>query len=304
MAQKNVFSLIAKAFKALNDPENEELINEEAKNTLKINLVGILYFIIQSQMNIFVDFLISSPDTQLLITGLTENLYNGDQGLQIQIIELFKFMADFSQERRDEILDFFYDNILPMFLDHYNRLEKNEKFFSFVQQYIEFLVYCVKLHGYRSRTYLIQHKLLHTLYKGIALRQKSIDLALIRLVKSLVLSKDEFLLKYIANHNLLDDIFDIYVNNSRKDNLLSSSCLELFSIIQKEKIRRLIIHFGTRFNVRIEELGFANRFEKILADYELFTQNDKPIIVPSLETPQVLGQTPNGAEHPQDTLLV
>ena len=259
---------------AFNEPQIHELINEETINILKINLVGILYFIIQSQINTFVDFLTSSADAHLLVTGLTDNLFNGDQGLQIQITELFKFMVDSAHEKRDDILEFFSNNLFPVFLEHYQHLQKTEKFFSFVQQYIEFLIYCVKLHGYRIKHYITQHKLLQILYKGFTLKEKSIDLALIRFVKNLVLSKDDYIIKHIANNNLMDDIFDIYLKNTRKDNLLSSACLDLFTIIQKERIKKLVIHFGTRFQGKIEEFGLRNKFQKILMDYEQYIQQD------------------------------
>lgn len=267
--QRDVFSLLARAFEALqNQLEQPDLANETTKNILKINLIGILYFIIQNQMNAFIEFIKFSQDSQLLLNGFIQNLFTGDQGLQIQITELLKFMTDSTHEKRNEMLDLFYDVLLPTFLEHYEKMTNDEKFFSFVQQYIEILIHCVKNHGYRIRHYIIQHKLLHSLYKGFHIKDKSLNLAIVRLVKNIILNKDEFLLKYIANNNLLDDIFDVYVKNSKKDNLLSSACLELFNIIHKEKIKKLIYHFAPRFRERISEFGLTNTFQMLFLDYE------------------------------------
>lgn len=268
MAQRDIFTVIARAFAALNNPNDEELADEGTRNILKINLVGILFFIIQSQINSFIDFLKLAPEAQLMINGLTENLFYGDQGLQIQITEVFRYMTDSQHERKNETLDIFYHSVLPVFLEHYNQMENNEKFYSFVQQYIEILVHCVRLHNYRIRHYITQHKLLHILYKGFNVREKSVSLAIIRLVKNIVICRDDFLSKYIINSNLLDDIFEVYLKNCRKDNLLSSACLEFFTTLAKEKLNKLIIHFVSRFREKIQEYGLENIFHKIFAAYE------------------------------------
>jgi len=203
-----------------------------------------------------------------MIDSLIDNLFNGDQGLQIQITELFKYLTDSPFERKTEILDIFYGKLFPIFLEHFQKMENDEKFFCFVQQYMELLVHCVKPHGYRFRHYFIHHKLLHELYKALNLKEKSTSLAVIRLVKSLILSKDDYLIKYITRNNLLDQIFDVYLKNARKDNLLTSACLDFFNVLQKEKNRKLIYNFGSRFKDKIYEAGLENTFQRLLKDYE------------------------------------
>src|SRR5690606_29113154 len=136
------------------------------------------------------------------------------------------------------------------------------------QQYVEILIFCVRLHGYRIRHYIIQQKLLHTLYKGFDLPEKSVSLSIIRLVKHIILNKDEFLIKYIYNHNLLDNIFEIYRKNSKKYNMISSACLELFEIIRKENLKKLITHFVDRFENKIKENNLQGTFEKMFIKYD------------------------------------
>ena len=233
---------------------------------------------VQNQMNTFLEFLRHAAESKLLIEQLLKSLFTGDQGLQIQITELLKYITDVSHEKRNEILDLFYDIFLPLFLEHFQQIKSNDRYFSFVQQYVDILIHCVRHHGYRMRHYIIQHKLLHVLYQGFQMNEKSVSLSVIRFVKNIVLSRDDFLVKYIVNNNLLDPIFDIYLKNARKDNLLCSVCLELFAVIQKEKFRKLIQHFGYRFEEKVQslELDPQHTLQKLLADYKLI--NDKMLV--------------------------
>jgi len=268
LAQREIFTVITKTFLALQNPTDQSLQDDATRNTLKINLILILSFIIEGQMNAFVEFLQNSSESQLMLTVLKDNLFNGDQGLQIQITDLFKFLIDYHYEERNEILDIFYGTWLPSFLEHFQQMERNDKFASFVQQYIELLSHCVRLHGYRIRHYIIHHKLLDELYQGLNDKDKSTSLAIIRLVKNIVVSKDEFLMKYISKNNLLNDIFEVYLRNFRKDNLLSSACLDFFNTLHKENLTKLMIHFGECFKDKIIEYGLTNTFKKLLDVYE------------------------------------
>ena len=292
LVKKNVFIMITQAFAALNAVDSLNQIANERKNILRINLVDILSFIIQLELNSFIEFLRSSTDSKLMIEGIISNLFYGDQGLQIQTGELIKYLIDVIHERKNEILDIFYDSFMPAFVEHYRKLENSEMFYSFVQQFMEILIHCIKSHGYRIRYYIIHHKLLHKLYPGFQTREKSLHLALIRLIKNIALSKDEFLIKYVTNNNLLDDIFDVYLNNARKNNLINSSCLEFFDILRKENIKKLIIEFVQRFRDRITQHGLERFFEKLFMKYDQINEDA------NREQSQELVEPANGVRLP------
>ena len=181
---------------------------------------------------------------------------------------MFKFLIDICHERKNEVLEFFYSKILPQMSDQFNKLEKTENFFSFIQQYIELLIHCLRFHGHRIRDYLIQNKLLPHIYQGFELNEKSVELSIIKLVKTVITSKDQFLIKHIIRFSLLDPIFEIYLRNAKKNNLLDSACLDLFETIRKENNESLSVHFVKRYRKRIEEYSLQKYFKKILENYE------------------------------------
>jgi len=59
-------------------------------------------------------------------------------------------------------------------------------------------------------------------------------------VKAIVSGKDEYLLRFIAMNNLMEDIMKVYFKNSKKSNLMNSACLDLFETIRKENIKVLV----------------------------------------------------------------
>jgi len=272
LVEKNVFSMIAKALSILDMPNHPEVITAEKKITLKINLVDILFYIIQFELESFIDFLRISTNSNLMVECIIKNLFYGDQGLQIQITELIKHMIDTVHERKNEILDILYEKLMPAFIEHYKQMERNEKYYSFVQQFVEILIHCIKSHWYRIRHFILCHDLLHKLYQGFQSREKSLHLALIRLVKSIIQSKDEFFINHLLNNHLIDDLFNLYEKNARKNNLLSSSCLEFFVIIAEKDIRKLILEVGEKFQDRIKALGQEKYFAGLLNKYEILIE--------------------------------
>jgi len=90
----------------------------------------------------------------------------------------------------------------------------------------------------------------------------------------------------------LDEIFQVYLRNFRKDNLLSSACLDFFNTLHKENLTKLINHFGACFKEKIVEYGLTNTFKKILDIY------DSSANKMNIEGENAQGQTINDSHTP------
>ena len=254
--------------KSLLEIDKKAEFDDQTGTSLKIYLIEILNFLTQIKINPLISYLKSSDINNPLLAGLLNGFIYGDQGLQMQINDFLKYVLDIIHERKNEIGDYFYENFFPRLIEHFNKMELNEVFYSFIQQMTELLIYCVKCHGYRIRHFIIHQKLLNILYKGFKINEKSVSLSILRLIKAIIISKDEFLIKHIINNNLLSDIFELYLKNANKTNLVNSACLELFEIIRKENIKKLINHLVENFKEKILQFGLAKFFEKLFIKYE------------------------------------
>jgi hypothetical protein len=275
LIERNIFTELGKAFASLQSLEEGKNQEENSNITLKIQLIEILTFIVQIQLPSFLDYMNGNMESKILVDGILYCFFYGDQGLQIQVAEMFKFLIDIFHERKSDVLEMFYVKFLPAMSEHFATLERNEQFYSFVQQYVDLLIHCVKFHGYRIRHHIIHNKLLPHIYQGFELNEKSVELSIIKLVKSIITSKDQYLIKHITHFCLLDPIFEIYLHNAKKNNLLDSSCLDLFETIRKENNETLSLHFIRRYKKRIEEYTLQKYFKKLLDAYAS--------VIPSLE---------------------
>ena len=277
--QNDVFTHITEGLEQL---AKMEMIEAQRLNVLKIRLVEVINFLLQIQISPFFNYLKSNDR---LLDGLISTMYEGDQGLQILIADLFKLLLDNSLDRKAEVIEYFYGTILPKLIEHVKRVENKQSFVNFTQEVIEILIYCIASHGTRIRHYIIQKKVIQDLYKCFKLNNKTIILAIVRLLKSIVSSKDEFLIKHIANYNLLDDIFKVYFANSNKYNLTSSACLELFEKIRNDNAKKLISNIVENFKEEIIKRNLQKNFEKIFLKYEQYNEGKTPLFKPQEPEP-------------------
>ena len=272
-----------------------EMIEAERLNVLKIHLVEALNFLLQIQITPFFKFIKSNDH---FLTCLISTMYTGDQGLQILIADLFKIMMDSSQDKKNDVLEYFYSTVLPKLVEKLSKIENKQSYVNFAQEIIEILNYCVTSHGYRIRYFIIQHKVIQEVYNCLKLNNKTIALAIIRLLKNIISSKDDFLIKSIANHNLLEDIFKIYFQNCTKYNLISSACLELFEKIRGDSVKKLIVNIVENFREDINERNLQNVFEKIFLKYEQYNEGKATEATPH---PQELQGNPQTSSEEKQT---
>ena len=278
--QYDVFTHLTEGLEQLS---KMEMIEAQRLNVLKIRLVEVINFLLQVQVVSFFNYLKSNDR---LIKCLIHTMYNGDQGLQILIADLFKLMLEHSMDRKNEVLDYFYGTVLPKLIEQVQNIENKQSFINFVQEVIELLNYCLASHGTRIRYFIIQQKIVQELYKCMKINNKTVILATIRLLKNIIGSKDEFLIKYISNYNLLADIFKVYFQNSSRYNLVSSACLELFEKIRNENAKKLISSIVENFKEEIVKRNLQKDFEKIFLKYDQFNEGKASDIKPQKQEGQ------------------
>jgi hypothetical protein len=70
-------------------------------------------------------------------------------------------------------------------------------------------------------------------------------MSLLKLLKYILLSK--YWKNYIIMHNLMDPLFQVYLKNIKKGNLILSICQEYFDILRKEGHEELEAYFVEKF---------------------------------------------------------
>ena len=121
-----------------------------------------------------------------------------------------------------------------MLLELYHAYEKmleSDTFSFFAQQYIEILIFCIQNHHSRIRYYIIKNEIIQHILKGLNLKKKTIIMIIAKFFKAIIISKDEFLIRYLETKNLLKSLMDLYSNQYKKSEMFQSIMLEIISNI-------------------------------------------------------------------------
>lgn len=123
---------------------------------------------------------------------------------------------------------------------------------------IELLSFCVRAHLYRMKTFLLKSRILGKVIN--TLRQppttieptiegngdRSLKLAALRFLRSILSMKDESYHRHIIQHNLFEPVIETFRTNPVRDNLISSAVLDILEFINSEKINSLLDHIVTK----------------------------------------------------------
>lgn len=186
-----------------------------------------------------------------------------DQGVQSQIAELLKFVMDPSTlefRERDTALDVFYeDGALDELVRPLREALPSRGPMRFSHQLIcELVAFAVTNHGYRARVYIARHGLGQQIVRLFAdEKNRSLQLAPIRLLKAMVASKDDAYHRYLTKHGLFAPLmrsFQFSVTPpALGGNLLVSATLDLLELIRLENFKALVDHICTKHGPMLEE---------------------------------------------------
>jgi len=201
---------------------------------------------------------------QLLSELIRLMIAEADQGIQSQIAELLRAIMDpnaLEFRERDVALDVFYDDGA---LDELVRPLREVTMprrgpMRFAHQLIcEILAFAVTHHGYRARVYIARHGIGQQACKLFAdEKNRSQQLAPLRLLKAMVATKDESYHRYLTKHGLFGPMIRSFHESlqppSLGGNLLVSATLELLEIIRLENFKAIVDHICKKHGEALQE---------------------------------------------------
>ncbi|KAJ1849107.1 Platinum sensitivity protein, partial [Coemansia sp. RSA 486] len=132
----------------------------------------------------------------------------------------------------------------------------------------ETLSTCVRLHGYRARSFVFATDIAKNISLLLQAKPNHLKLAALRFIRACVGIQDDSYNKYLIGHRLFDPIIALYLRVYTRDNLVSSACRELFTFIAANRIASLLSHLT---NVHTKSLSQAKRtldmLRKAYSDY-------------------------------------
>ncbi|KAH8096612.1 component of IIS longevity pathway SMK-1-domain-containing protein [Cristinia sonorae] len=184
----------------------------------------------------------------------------------------------------EKFLDYFYKHCVevlfrPFFdIPEYSRLTESTLPLSrertnLLLHLCELLANFALQHSFRSHFYMLSTGIATRVASLLSSKDKHLRLAAFRFFRVLLRLNNRNLFLNMIKTDLLKPILDLTIQESRRDNLLSSSCQEFFEHLRRENIKELIQHCMTKHEDKIKILAESAlgrpRFEAFIRRYEM-----------------------------------
>ncbi|KAJ9060478.1 Platinum sensitivity protein [Entomophthora muscae] len=177
--------------------------------------------------------------------------------------------------RRDPDLDIFvgifYERYMPRLIspvlllseDMLNpTLKLNKKQEASVLAVCELMITFLRAHVERCRFFLLGSDFL--IKAGLLLHTPAghVKLAVLRLYRAGLCSKDQLFHKFLIKKDLFKKVFELYLSTNNANNLINSACLELFDCVLKVDSPALVKYFKDTFNQELYDNRHIRIFEE------------------------------------------
>lgn len=214
-----------------------------------------------------------SAEGRALLSALIRALLTEqDQGVQGQTAEMLKAVMDptaLENRERDSCLDVFYDRgaldelVAPLRPDAGKPVGPSA---CFGQQLIcELLAFAVAHHGFRAKIYVMRHGLAQQAMRLMSAPQRFLQLAPVRLLRSIVGTKDEAYHRYLTKNGLFTPLMRNFQQCLQPPalggNLLISVTLEMLEFIRVSNFKILVDHICRKHAALLQE--HASKFKTL-----------------------------------------
>lgn len=269
---------------------------------------------------------INSTDYSIIISRILIDLLLNDEdiGLRAQATEAFKILIsppvnyDGNQSLLSEMLEgnSFVDNLYDKFYSQpikelmepliemsksggedkdyqYPRTMNKLSGRALYEQLCEILSFCMRHHVTQCANFMRTNNLWIGIRRLIRSPYKQCRVAAIKCVKHAISLDDESITKDVKQHKLIGAIFDVLLEIGNQNNLIHSSCLELFYMIDsgfdrqslKRNARVILNQIVDDYSDQLTQLDYTGVSQMLLSRY-----HDPIITFPGLPAPSVMSK--------------
>jgi protein phosphatase-4 regulatory subunit 3 len=178
------------------------------------------------------------------------------------------------EPQQELFLTRFYENsvgkLFQPLLDLEHRTDMNftvqqASMFSYLT---EILCFFIRQHQRFSRYFVFNHDIILRVNQLLGSPEAFLQLVAIRFLRTLVGMQENFFIKQVVEKGVLSPVLDVLIATMPRDNLLSSSALELFEHIKKENIKDLVTYLVVNHRDKLLSLSYMVTFRELLLRYD------------------------------------
>ena len=272
LCENKIFEIIDNLLSKISNDENiieikENNNNNNNKNSyelIKISIIEILIKILTCASESLKEYLLNNSDSKILNILCKLMLTNENFGIKYEISQIIKIYLDSEfQDSTNQTLQ--HSNILIILIDYLEiplNLKYKNEIINNKQIIIEILIYIIERNYFFY--FFSDNKVYEKVIKLLEENNKILNIYVIKFIKSLLLSANDFLINNIINQDLMEKLCKLFEENKKKENLLFSILLDFFNPKLKNNI--IIQQFLTLkkdfFNSEENQIYFKDLLEK------------------------------------------
>jgi hypothetical protein len=181
-------------------------------------------------------------------------LHSSRTGLQEQALDVIKILLDpdtmESADTKDAFCGIFYDKHIGLLISavaagsstHVQdaHLGTPSPSIGSLLLIVDLLSYCISQHSYRIKYCILRSNAVEKVLDLMDRPEKALVGAALRLLKTCLMMKDEFYVRYVLQKNIMERVLAIYLKFCRKENMIHSSLLDLLDLLRRDNIRSLL----------------------------------------------------------------
>ena len=273
LCENKIFEIIDNLLSKISNDENIIEIKENNNNNnndknsyelIKISIIEILIKILTCASESLKEYLLNNSDSKILNILCKLMLTNENFGIKYEISQIIKIYLDSEfQDSTNQTLQ--HSNILIILIDYLEiplNLKYKNEIINNKQIIIEILIYIIERNYFFY--FFNDNKVYEKVIKLLEENNKILNIYVIKFIKSLLLSANDFLINNIINQDLMEKLCKLFEENKKKENLLFSILLDFFNPKLKNNI--IIQQFLTLkkdfFNSEENQIYFKDLLEK------------------------------------------
>ena len=251
----------------LNDLIEKNLKNEESnaiKEEIIINTVEIFISILSSVPFLIREYLRENEGHMLeQLSNLL--IYHTNFGIKYEVSQIFKTLIESEGEPYDKKL--FFNSIIEKFMNFLisPELKNKNDIASTIQIIIEIFISWINNMGFDSQYWLEKYQINLAIIKLMKDKNKIVNLYAIKLLKVILENSEHYICIKLLTNELCSVLINLFNENIKKKNLISSCLMNLFDSISKNDIYilNIIMNYSSDFFYNNKD-----SFKNILLRYE------------------------------------